>query len=109
MKKIFILFLSSISLVSCSTWYNQISLNKIDKARKQIAHRFVEAYLQKCADKDYSEFTGFNISKSFSAKLVSDSLAELCNGIQRKEGNLKIEKLVSVHSPQSPKDFIDVF
>lgn len=109
MKKIYILFLTSLSLVSCSTWYTQISLKKIDKERKQIAQRFVETYLQKCADKDYSEFTGFNISKSFSAKLVSDSLKDLCNGIQRKEGNLKIEKLVSVHSPKSPKDFIDVF
>lgn len=109
MKKIFILIFTSLSLVSCSTWYNELSLNKIDKDRKEIAQRFAETYLKKCADKEYSEFTGFNISKSFAAKLVSDSLKELCNGIQRKEGNLKIEKLVSVHSPKSPKDFIDVF
>ena len=109
MIKIFILIFTSLSLVSCSTWYSELSLNKIDKGRKEIAQRFAETYLKKCADKEYSEFTGFNISKSFAAKLVPDSLKELCNGIQRKEGNLKIEKLVSVHSPKSPKDFIDVF
>lgn len=109
MKKVYLHLLIPVLLGSCSSRYTTVSLNKIDKERKDIAQKFVETYFAKCENKDYSEFEGFNISKKFQAKLASDSLKKSCNYINYKNGKVKLEKLVSVHSGTFPKDFLDIF
>lgn len=109
MKKIYFLFTIPILLGNCSSRYTTVSLNKIDKERKEIVQNFAETYLKKCENKDYSEFVGFNISTKLQAKLVSDSLKRSCSYINYKNGKVKIEKLVSAHSPNYPKNFVDVF
>lgn len=94
---------------SCSSRYTTVPLNKINQERKAVAENFVKTFFTKCENKDYSEFEGFNISKKFQAKLVSDSIKKSCNYLQYKNGKIEFEKLVSVHSGTFPKDFLDIF
>lgn len=108
MKKIYFLLLIPFLFGSCNSRYSAVSLSKMSKERKAIAQDFVEAYLKKCENKDYSEFEGFNISKKFQAKLSPDSLKKSCNYINYKNGRVKVEKLVSAHTPNYPKNFVDV-
>ena len=86
MKKIYFLLIIPFVLGSCSSRYTTVSLSKIDKERKEIAQNFVETFLEKCQNKDYSEFEGFNIAKKFQAKLAPDSLKKTCNYINYKNG-----------------------
>ena len=99
-------------LGSCNTRYNSryeaVPLSKMSAERKAVALSFVETYLKKCDNKEYSEFEGFNISKKFQAKLAADSLKKSCNYLNYKNGKIKVEKLVSGHTTKSPKDFLDV-
>ena len=108
MKKLYLFFLI-VSLSSCSSRFVTVPLHKIDADRKKVATDFVSKYLQKCVDKDYSNFENFNISARFKSKIVPDSLKKSCEIIERKYGKVKVEKLFSVHSRQRPKDFVDVF
>lgn len=109
MKKI--VFFCGIAFLSasCSSRYSKVSLNKMDKERKEIAQNFAETYLKKCAQKEYSDFKDFNISAKFKSRILSDSLKKSCDRITRNYGTVKIEKLVSAHSTNYPKNFIDVF
>ncbi|QOW09069.1 hypothetical protein Q73A0000_01250 [Kaistella flava (ex Peng et al. 2021)] len=108
MKKIYFLLMIPFLMGSCNSRYSVVPLNKFNKERKQIAQDFVETYLKKCENKDYSEFEGFNIAKKFQAKLSPDSLKRSCNYIYYKNGKVTVEKLVSAHTTKSPKDFMDV-
>lgn len=94
---------------SCNSRYSAVPLNKFSKERKQIAEDFVETYFKKCENKEYSEFDGFNIAKKLEAKLSPDSLKKSCNYFYYKNGKVTVEKLVSAHTANSPKDFLDVF
>jgi phosphoribosylformylglycinamidine (FGAM) synthase PurS component len=109
MKKNYLLLMITLLLASCNSRNSVVSLNSINEERKQIAQKFAETFLKKCSDKEYSEITGFNISKRFQLRLSSDSLKKTCERIDRMYGKVTVEKLVSAHSPNSPKDFIDVF
>lgn len=108
MNKIYFLLIIPFFLASCNSRYNAVSLTKVSNERKQIAQDFVTSYFKKCEDKDYSAFEGFNIAKKFEAKLSPDSLKKSCNYFYSKNGKITIEKLVSVHTPKYPKDFMDV-
>lgn len=109
MKKIYILFLLSILLGSCNSYYKSVSLNKVSPERKNIALNFVTTYLRKCDNKDYSELKGFNISKRFEAKLNADSLEKSCENIAFRNGKITVDRLVSVHTITYIKDYADVF
>ncbi len=108
MKKIY-LILIPVFLYNCSTRYSTIPLEKVSDERKQIATKFVETFLKKCSDKDYSNFEDFNIAMRFKSQIQPDSLKKSCERIARNYGIVRIEKLASVHSTNYPKDFIDVF
>ena len=108
MNKIYFLFAIPFLLASCNSRYSVVPLSKMSAERKQVATTFVETYLKKCENKDYSDFQGFNISKKFQAKLSGDSLKKSCDYINYKNGKVTLEKLVSAHTPNSPKDFLDV-
>ncbi len=109
MKNIYLFILIVFFLASCNSRYIVVPSNKVTSERKLIAQNFIETYLKKCDNKDYSALGGFNISKKFEAKLVSDSLEKNCERIVRTNGKITIEKFVSAHTFNSPKDFLDVF
>lgn len=109
MKQNYLLLLLSLFLVNCNSRNSAVSLSSIGSERKQIAQNFAETFLKKCSNKDYSEIAGFNISKRFQLKLSSDSIKKTCERIDRINGKVTVEKLVSVHTPNSPKNFLDVF
>ncbi|MBF8456683.1 hypothetical protein IV494_05755 [Kaistella sp. G5-32] len=109
MKQNYLLLLLSLFLVNCNSRNSAVSLSSIGLERKQIAQNFAETFLKKCSNKDYSEIAGFNISKRFQLKLSSDSIKKTCERIDRINGKGTVEKLVSVHTPNSPKNFLDVF
>ncbi|WP_027376447.1 hypothetical protein [Kaistella palustris] len=108
MKKI-AFFALPMLLASCNSRYATVPLNKIPAERKHVAQNFAETLLSKCEKQDYSEFRNFNISKSFQRELVEDSLEAMCKRIVRRNGKITLEKLVSAHTPTSPRDFIDVY
>ena len=112
MKNIYFLLLIPFLLGSCDTRYKSrytsVPLSKMTAERKAVALDFVEKYLSKCDNKDYSELKGFNVSKKFQSKLLPDSLKRNCDYLYYKNGKIKVEKLVSGHTTKSPKDFLDV-
>lgn len=108
MKKIYLLVTAAFLCSCTSSRYVTVPLGK-GAERQKIAADFVETYLNKCSNKDYSAFEGFNISAKFNSRLQPDSLKRSCERIAYSYGKVKVEKLVSVHSRKSPRDFIDVF
>lgn len=105
-----ILFLiSTLFLSSCSSYYKSVSMDKMDAGRKEVPRKFAEAYLEKCAKKDYTPFEGFNISKKFERVITADSLRKSCAWIEKKYGTVRVKELVSVHTYSRPADFMDIF
>lgn len=110
-KKLFAIqiVISSMLLSSCSSYYKSVSIDKMDAERKEVPRKFAEVYLEKCADKDYTPFQGFNLSKKIERVITLDSLRKSCSWIEKKYGKVQVKELVSVHTYSRPADFMDVF
>ena len=63
MRKIILISLFFTTLLNAQNVYKKIPENKIDSNRLNISKNFISEYLQKCVNKDYSEFKDFNLSK----------------------------------------------
>ena len=62
MKKILTIIFSTISILSFSQkFYKQISEKNINKERLNTAKNFIQEYLKKCENKNYSKFQNFII------------------------------------------------
>ncbi len=73
MKKIFLVGFISLSVLGFSQkLYTKISDSKVNSERLQIAKNFIDQYIGKCKDKDYSELKDFIISKRIEKDLNND-------------------------------------
>ena len=63
MSKIILISLFFTTLLNAQNVYKKIPENKIDSNRLNISKNFISEYLQKCVNKDYSEFKDFKLSK----------------------------------------------
>lgn len=109
MKKIYFIWMMCFLLGSCNSRYSAVPSGKITSERKKIAQDFIETYLKKCENRAYSELEGFNISNRFQKKLSPDSIKKTCAALYHRNGKITVEKFVSAHTINSPRDFMDVF
>ncbi|MET3535156.1 hypothetical protein [Chryseobacterium limigenitum] len=101
MKKIVLLALINLSTLGfAQKIYTKISDSKINQERLQVAQNFINQYLDKCKNKDYTEFKDFIISKKIE-KEVNEGREKACLGTE----NVKILGLNSVYIQNYSKDY----
>lgn len=101
MKKIIALGLINLSTLGfAQKIYTKINDSKINLERLQVAQSFINQYLDKCKNKDYTEFKGFIISKKIE-KEVNQDREKACLDTE----NIKILGLNSVYIQDYTKDY----
>ncbi len=84
MKKLFLPVLVCLSFSGfAQKLYTKVNDSKVNSERLETAKRFISRYIEKCKNKDYSEFKDFNISKRIEKDLNTD----------REKGCLSAEKI----------------
>ncbi|SHG03966.1 hypothetical protein SAMN05443633_109158 [Chryseobacterium arachidis] len=87
MKKLLLISCISLSVFGFGQKkYTKIDDSKINQARLEVGKSFIDEYIKKCRNKDYSEFKGFLIDKRIEAELYK-KLPKTC------EENGKMELL----------------
>jgi hypothetical protein len=93
MKKILLTSLTILSTFSfAQKFYTKIDNSKVNQERLQIAEKFINQYLDKCKNKDYTEFKNFIISKRIE-KEVNEGMEKACSNT----GKVKISKFNSAY------------
>lgn len=97
MKRILpILFLMTSNLFFSQTNYKEIKTEKLNLEKVQLAQNFIKSYLDKCSNKDYSEFTDFKLSKGHE-NFVKKKIKEICLCDEKMYGQISIENLNSAY------------
>lgn len=110
MKKIVAILLINISCFSFSqNLYKQISDKNVNQERVKIGKSFVQEYINKCKENDYSKFENYIIAKKFE-KNLNDSLKGFCTGKFSKYGNVEILKYNSsyIHKKYQTYDPVEL-
>ena len=101
MKKILlILTLTLTNLIYCQTNYKIIQTEKLNLEKIQLAKKFIQTFLNKCENKDYAEFSEFNIPSEFK-KFLNLKFEEVCLNNEKKLGKINIENLNSAYKDKS--------
>ena len=101
MKKILlILTLTFANLIYSQTNYKQIQTEKVNSQKIQIAKNFIETYLNKCQNKDYTKFSEFKLSSEFE-NFLTKNLNEVCTNNEEKLGKINLKNLNSVYKDKS--------
>ena len=79
--------------------YTKINDSKINQERLKVAQDFLNQYLDKCKNKDYSEFKGFIISKPIEKKM-NEERQKACENTE----NIKILGFNSAHILDNTKN-----
>lgn len=97
MNKIFtILTLISSILIYSQNSYKEIKTEKLNSGKVQTAKNFIKTFLDKCENKDYSEFKNFNLSNGHK-DFMNEKLEEICASNTAKFGKIRIENLNSAY------------
>ena len=97
MKKIVtILTLISSILIYSQNSYKEIKTEKLNSGKVQTAKNFIKTFLDKCENKDYSEFKNFNLSNGHK-NFMNEKLKEICVSNLEKFGKIRIENLNSAY------------
>ena len=65
MKNLIIIALFFSSLLPAQSFYKKISDKNINTERQTIAKNFIQEFLNKCENKNYTSFERFNVAKKF--------------------------------------------
>ena len=95
-KIITILTLISGILIYSQNSYTEIKTEKLNSGKSQTAKNFIETFLDKCENKDYSEFKNFNLSDGHK-NFMNEKLEEICVNNSAKFGKIRIENLNSAY------------
>ena len=95
-KIITILTLISGILIYSQNSYKEIKTEKLNSGKSQTAKNFIETFLDKCENKDYSEFKNFNLSDGHK-NFMNEKLEEICVNNSAKFGKIRIENLNSAY------------
>ena len=95
-KIITILTLISSILIYSQNSYKEIKTEKLNSGKTQIAKNFIETFLDKCENKNYSEFKNFNLSKDHK-NFMNEKLEEICVSNSAKFGKIRVENLNSAY------------
>lgn len=97
MKKLLALgFVLNFILVFCQADYKKIETEKLDTKKVLLSRSFIQSYLEKCLNKDYSASQGFKFSGEFE-KFFNNKLREVCESNRKHYGNITLENLNSAY------------
>lgn len=77
--------------------YKEIPAKKISSEKVKLSKNFINNFLEKCADKDYTNFTDYNLSNHFK-KFIDENLEQVCTNNEKVYGVIKTENLNSVYN-----------
>lgn len=101
MKKILlILTLTFANIIYSQSNYKQIQTEKISSQKIQLAKDFIQSYLNKCENKNYSKFSDFKFSSEFE-NFLTKNLTEICSSNEEKMGKINLKNLNSVYKDKS--------
>lgn len=82
MKKLLLFGLMNLSAFSFGQkLYTKISDSKINQERLKVAESFINQYVEKCKNKDYTPFENFTIAKRIEKKVNEESESN-CKGVE---------------------------
>lgn len=91
-----IVFLLNSIFICCQTNYKEIKTEKLNTEKVLLAKSFIQSYLDKCLNKDYSGFNNYKLSKEHQ-KYVNERISELCINDEQKLGKISLENLNSAY------------
>jgi non-homologous end joining protein Ku len=101
MKKILlILTLTFTNLIYSQTNFKKIQTEKLNPEKVQLAKKFIQTFLNKCENKDYTEFSEFNIPSEFK-KFLNLKFEEVCLSNEKKLGKINLQNLNSAYKDKS--------
>jgi hypothetical protein len=84
------------SFANAQTYYKKISEKDISTERQTIAKNFIQDFLQKCEDKNYTKFENYNIVKKFEM-LLDEKLESICKKNEEELGKIELLSFDSAH------------
>ena len=98
------------TLLNAQNVYKKIPENKIDSNRLNISKNFISEYLQKCVNKDYSEFKDFNLSKRMEL-FIKNEYEKSCDEKTKIYGKIDVLKFNSsyIHKYTINSDPLELF
>ena len=110
MRKIILILLFFTTLLNAQNVYKKISEHKIDSSRLNVSKNFINEYLQKCINKDYSEFKDFNLSKRMEL-FIKNEYEKSCDEKIKIYGKIDVLKFNSayIHKYTINNDPLELF
>ena len=108
LKYILIVF-CLIELSGCISRYNNMPSKNNTPERQALAKGFAENFYAKCAKKDYSEITGFNIDVNMKKSFTPEKIKAICETSEKRFGKLEVGDLYAAKTTVYPSDFYDLF
>lgn len=96
MKIFTLIFLIAFTFSFGQSGYKKISESKINTERLRISKDFIDSFLTKCTDKNYSEFKGFHFSKKMEL-FYKEDYQKSCEKSENIYGKIDILKFNSVY------------
>lgn len=105
MKKIITTTCLCLSLFAFSQkYYSKISDTKINQERLEISKNFIDTYLNKCKNSDFTKFDQFILSKSLE-KFFLNEIEKSCKKSVEMYGKLKVLNFNSAYLNKYTKNF----
>ena len=110
MKNLIIIALFFSSLLPAQSFYKKISDKNINTERQTIAKNFIQEFLNKCENKNYTSFEKFNVAKKFEM-FLEEKLSEICQKNETDLGKIELQDFNSayIHKTSLTTDPIELF
>ena len=110
MKNLIIIALFFSSLLSAQSFYKKISDKNINTERQTIAKNFIQEFLNKCENKNYTSFEKFNVAKKFEM-FLEEKLSEICQKNETDLGKIELQDFNSayIHKTSLTTDPVELF
>ena len=96
MKSLIIIALFFSSLLPAQSFYKKISDKNINTERQTIAKNFIQEFLNKCENKNYTSFERFNVAKKFEM-FLEEKLSEICQKNGTDLGKIELQDFNSAY------------
>ncbi|WDT67145.1 hypothetical protein [Cloacibacterium sp. TD35] len=96
MKNLIIIALFFSSLLSAQSYYKKISDKNINTERQTIAKNFIQEFLNKCENKNFTSFEKFNIAKKFEM-FLDEKISDICQKNETDLGKIELQNLNSAY------------
>lgn len=96
MKNLLFIALFISSVVNAQSYYKKISEKDINTERQTVAKNFIQDFLKKCEDKNFSKFENYNIAKKFEM-FLDEKLESICNKNDEDLGKIELLSFDSAH------------